>query len=201
MLPWPEDDYWATRNSLLQDPAIMLIQYLLCSKRAYLVLSATFGGPLISYRWPTFIFFSLSFLLSLLRSYFFSRLALYTTITCVGPFVLLSLWNPIFCVVVYARLSSFILWINDFTTTAEPAYSRAEGSDTFCLLQKKFPTKEVVFLRVAWQNIIQPEKIIIGVQKAWKWHENGIKIGSSRWSKNRKVVQTTSMSHNNRTQL
>ena len=44
------------------------------------------------------------------------------------------------------------------TTTAEPAYSRAEGSDTFCLLQKKFPTKEVAFLRVAWQSKIQPAK-------------------------------------------
>ena len=32
-------------------------------------------------------------------------------------------------------------------TTAEPAYSRAEGSDTFCLLQKKFPTKEVAFFK------------------------------------------------------
>ena len=29
--------------------------------------------------------------------------------------------------------------------TAEPAYSRAEGSDTFCLLQKKFPIREVEF--------------------------------------------------------
>ena len=37
--------------------------------------------------------------------------------------------------------------INQYT--AEPAYSRAEGSDTFCLLQKKFPIKEVAFLKAA----------------------------------------------------
>ena len=33
------------------------------------------------------------------------------------------------------------------------------------------------------------------------WHENGIKIDDSGYSKYRKLVETTSLSHNKRTQL